>query len=95
KSIKGQIIADWLADNPLDGGDLVDLDFPNECVYYIETRLAISECPWYTDIINCIMDHTYPEAVTPQQRRRLRIIVAKYVIIEQVLYRKAFDGMLL
>ncbi|KAH9318770.1 hypothetical protein KI387_020539, partial [Taxus chinensis] len=41
------------------------------------------------------MDHTYPEAVTPQQRRRLRIIVSKYVIIELVLYRKAFDGMLL
>ncbi|KAH9300088.1 hypothetical protein KI387_011671, partial [Taxus chinensis] len=41
------------------------------------------------------MDHTYPEGATPQQRRRLRIIVAKYVIIEQVLYRKAFDGMLL
>ncbi|KAH9298746.1 hypothetical protein KI387_030428, partial [Taxus chinensis] len=95
KSVKGQIIADWLADNPLDGGDLVDLDFPDECVYYIETRPAISECPWYTDIINYIIDHTYPEAVTPQQRRRLRIIVAKYVIIEQVLYRKAFDGMLL
>ncbi|KAH9330888.1 hypothetical protein KI387_002996, partial [Taxus chinensis] len=54
-----------------------------ECVYYIETRPAISECPWYTDIINYIMDHTYPDAVTPQQRRRLRIIVAKYVIIEQ------------
>ena len=27
KSIKGQIIMDSLADNPLDGGDLVDLDF--------------------------------------------------------------------
>ncbi|KAH9298691.1 hypothetical protein KI387_030373, partial [Taxus chinensis] len=65
-----------------------------ECVYYIETRPAISECPWYNDIINYIMD-TYPEVVTPQQRRRLRITVAKYVIIEQVLYRKAFDGMLL
>ncbi|KAH9304511.1 hypothetical protein KI387_008915, partial [Taxus chinensis] len=45
--------------------------------------------------LNYIMDHTYLEVVTPQQRRRLRIIVAKYVIIEQVLYRKAFDGMLL
>ncbi|KAH9314989.1 hypothetical protein KI387_023616, partial [Taxus chinensis] len=66
-----------------------------ECVYYIETRPAISECPWYADIINYTIDHTYPEAVTPQKRRRLRIIVAKYVIIEQVLYRKAFDGMLL
>ncbi|KAH9322032.1 hypothetical protein KI387_016671, partial [Taxus chinensis] len=66
-----------------------------ECVYYIETRPAISECPSYTDIVNYIMDHTYPEAVTPQQRRRLRIIVTKYVIIEQVLYRKAFDGILL
>ncbi|KAH9313537.1 hypothetical protein KI387_022164, partial [Taxus chinensis] len=66
-----------------------------ECVYYIETRLAISECPWYADIINYIMDHTYPEGATLQQRRRLRIIVAKYVIIEQVLYQKAFDEMLL
>ncbi|KAH9330456.1 hypothetical protein KI387_002564, partial [Taxus chinensis] len=66
-----------------------------ECVYYIETRPAISECPWYADIISYIMDHTYPEGATPQKRRRLRIIVAKYVIIEQVLYRKAFDGMLL
>ncbi|KAH9305260.1 hypothetical protein KI387_009664, partial [Taxus chinensis] len=66
-----------------------------ECVYYIETRPAISECPWYTDIINYIMDHTYAETVTPQQRRRLRIIVAKYVIIDQVLYRKDIDGMLL
>ncbi|KAH9298393.1 hypothetical protein KI387_030075, partial [Taxus chinensis] len=90
-----QIIADWLADNPLDGGDLIDLDFPDECVYYIETRPAISECPWYTDIINYIIDHMYPEAVTPQQRRQLHIIIAKYVIIEQVLYQKAFDGMLL
>ncbi|KAH9298568.1 hypothetical protein KI387_030250, partial [Taxus chinensis] len=54
-----------------------------ECVYYIETRPSISECLRYTDIINYIMDHTYPEGVTPQQRRRLRIIVAKYVIIEK------------
>lgn len=41
------------------------------------------------------MDHRYPEGATPQQRRRLRIIIGKYVIIEQVLYRKEFDGMLL
>ncbi|KAH9322134.1 hypothetical protein KI387_016773, partial [Taxus chinensis] len=54
-----------------------------ECVYYIETRPALCECPWYTDIINYIIDHAYSEAVTPQQRRQLRIIVAKYVIIEQ------------
>ncbi|KAH9310445.1 hypothetical protein KI387_025480, partial [Taxus chinensis] len=68
KSVKGQIIVDWLADNQLDRGDLVDLDFPDECVYYIETRPAISEFPWYTDIINYIMDNTYPDAVTLQQR---------------------------
>ncbi|KAH9321607.1 hypothetical protein KI387_016246, partial [Taxus chinensis] len=85
----------WLVDNLLDGDDLVDLDFLDECIYYIKTRPPISECPWYTDIINYIIDHTYLEGATPQQRRRLRIIIAKYVIIEQVLYRKAFDGMLI
>ncbi|KAH9314814.1 hypothetical protein KI387_023441, partial [Taxus chinensis] len=68
----------WLADNPLDRGDLVDLDFPNECIYYIETRPPISECPWYTDMIDYIMSHTYPESATSQQRRWLCIIVAKY-----------------
>lgn len=65
KSVKGQIITDWLANNPLDGGDLIDLDFSDECIYYIKTRPPISKCPWYTDIINYIMRHTYPESATP------------------------------
>ncbi|KAH9312557.1 hypothetical protein KI387_027592, partial [Taxus chinensis] len=73
----------WLADNPLDGGDLVNLDFPDECIYFIETRPPISTCPWYTDIINFIIDHTYSEGATSQQRRWLRIITTKYVVLEQ------------
>lgn len=82
KSIKGQIIIDSLADNPLDKGDLGNLDFPNECVYFFETKPHIFVCPWYTDIINFIMDHTYPKGETSQQRRWLHIIVAKYIILK-------------
>ena len=53
------------------------------------------ELPWFHHIEAYLQDRTYPESTTPDQRRSLRRMANKYIIVGSTLFRRGFNGELL
>ena len=53
------------------------------------------ELPWFHYIEAHLQDRTYPESATPDQRRSLRLMANKYIIVGSTLFRRRFNGELL
>ena len=53
------------------------------------------ELPWFHHIEAYLQDRTYPESATPDQRRSLRHMTNKYIIVGSTLFRRGFNGELL
>lgn len=51
--------------------------------------------PWYYDIKNYQKDKFIPDFATPQQRRALRDLSRRFVMLGDVLYKRSFDGVLI
>ena len=53
------------------------------------------ELPWFYHIEAYLQDRIYPESATPDQRRSLRRMANKYIIIGSALFRRGFNDELL
>ena len=53
------------------------------------------ELPCFHHIEAYLQDRMYPESTTPDQRRSLRRMANKYIIVGSTLFRRRFNGELL
>ena len=53
------------------------------------------ELSWFHYIEAYLQDRMYPESATPDQRRSLRRMANKYIIVGSTLFRRGFNGELL
>ena len=55
----------------------------------------IDDHPWYFDIWNYLRDGYIPEYATKSDKRALKEMVQRYVVVGGLLYRRSFSGILL
>ena len=91
KSNKSLIFAELISDLPSEVEDLVCEDtFINEHIFLISTL-----DPWYGDIIIYLQTLKTPTHLSRDERRRLRHVSKNYLIVDNTLYRRGVDSILL
>lgn len=55
----------------------------------------LSNHPWYSDILYYLNHEKCPENLNSHQRRKLGLDSSKYVIVNNHLFRRSYDGLLL
>jgi hypothetical protein len=51
--------------------------------------------PWYNDIKFCLIHGSSPYHLDPQKRRELRLKSSSFQLINGILFRQNFDGILM
>jgi hypothetical protein len=55
----------------------------------------MDESEWYIDIIFYLMFGQFPVTMNPKERRTLKMKSSQYVMIDDILFRRNYDGILL
>lgn len=99
KAIKGRDLALHLAQHP--GPECSDIDEDIKALFYVfaieqsETSDDNIEPPWYDEIADYLETQTFPVGTKPNERRRLRLESSKYVLVNNTLFRRHTNGMIL
>nr|GFB12074.1 reverse transcriptase domain-containing protein [Tanacetum cinerariifolium] len=81
--IKGQVLADFINEIPVD-----TLDVPSMDVQEINAVVEEEGETWMTPIINCLERETCPE--DQNKARALRMKISQYVMEERVLFKRSY-----
>jgi hypothetical protein len=74
-----------------------ELAIPDETLHH-ETQICCTQImpnSWYNDIRFYLLHGTTPRNIYPKNRRALRLKSSPFQLINDVLFRKNFDGVLL
>jgi hypothetical protein len=95
-TIKGRNLSLHLAQNDENSEAIDEHDSSLSTLFYIENQiLHVSEHPWYKNLGYYLQNQRGLDSLDTHQRRRLRLESTRYIIIDDFLFRRSTDGVLL
>jgi hypothetical protein len=95
-TIKGRDLALHLAQDAENGEEINEEDSSLSALFYIDDQiLPMPEYPWYKNLVYYLQSQKCPDNLDTNQRRRLYLEFARYIIIGDFLFRRSADGVLL
>jgi hypothetical protein len=91
KSNKSLVFVELILDFPRLDEDVIHVDsFVDEHIF-----LVSSSDPWYGDIVIYLQILKFPKHISRDDRRRIRYQAKKYLIVNNTLYHRGVDNILL
>jgi hypothetical protein len=95
-TIKGHDLALHLDQHVETNEEIDEQDSSLSTLFYIDNQiLPVSEHPWYKNLVYYLQNQICPDDLDTHQRRRLCLESARYIIIEDFLFRRSANAMLL